>query len=96
MKSKAHPFPSTAQKMMGWSCFFRVVLVLALLVLPSFSHGHGISRKVIERYGFGDSSVKLEETAGNSRGMYELDYELDPKPNTNPKTGFIYSPPPQG
>ncbi|KAJ6734724.1 PROTEIN putative-RELATED [Salix purpurea] len=60
----------------------RVVLVLALLVLPSFSHGHGI--------------IKLEETAGNSRGMYELDYELDPKPNTNPKTGFIYSPPPQG
>ncbi|KAJ6734725.1 hypothetical protein OIU79_001900 [Salix purpurea] len=53
MKSKAHPFPSTAQKMMGWSCFFRVVLVLALLVLPSFSHGHGISRKVIETYEFG-------------------------------------------
>jgi hypothetical protein len=34
-----------------------------------------------------------QETAGKSRGMYELDYDLDPKPNTNPKTGYIYSPP---
>jgi hypothetical protein len=28
--------------------------------------------------------------------MYELDYDLDPKPNTNPKTGYIYTPTPQG
>jgi len=37
-----------------------------------------------------------QESAGNSRGMYELDYDLDPKPNTNPKTGYIYTPTPQG
>ncbi|KAJ6866831.1 hypothetical protein NC652_038158 [Populus alba x Populus x berolinensis] len=91
MKSEANPFPRTVQEMMGWSCSFRVVLVLALLALPGFSHG--FSRKVIETYELGDSSVELEETAGKSRGMYELDYDLDPKPNTNPKTGYIYSPP---
>ncbi|KAJ6936520.1 hypothetical protein NC652_011277 [Populus alba x Populus x berolinensis] len=96
MKSKAYPFPRTVQKMMGWSCFLRVLLVLALLVLPSFSHGRGFGRKVIETFEFGDSSIELEESAGNSRGMYALDYDLDPKPNTNPKTGYIYTPPPQG
>ncbi|KAL9354704.1 hypothetical protein Peur_052674 [Populus x canadensis] len=82
--------------MMGWSCFLRVLLVLALLVLPSFSHGRGFGRKVIETFEFGDSSVELEESAGNSRGTYELDYDLNPKPNTNPKTGYIYTPTPQG
>jgi len=37
-----------------------------------------------------------QESAGNSRGTYELDYDLNPKPNTNPKTGYIYTPTPQG
>ncbi|KAF2299440.1 hypothetical protein GH714_031956 [Hevea brasiliensis] len=40
----------------------------------------------------GDSS----ETGGKSREIMEelLDYQLDPGPNTNPKTGLILAPPP--
>lgn len=39
----------------------------------------------------------LQETAGKSREMVEvLDYQLDPVPNTNPKTGNIYGPPSPG
>ncbi|EEF30529.1 conserved hypothetical protein [Ricinus communis] len=77
---------------MGRFCFLRVILVLALLALSS-SHG----RKVMETVDVGDSYVQPEEIAGNSREMIEvLDYQLDPGPNTNPKTGFIYGPPPQG
>jgi len=40
-----------------------------------------------------DSGVQMEETVGESREMMEvMDYK-DPGPNTNPKTGYVFSPP---
>ncbi|KAJ9147610.1 hypothetical protein P3X46_029748 [Hevea brasiliensis] len=81
---------------MDRSCFLRVLLVFVLLALFV---SHGFSRKVMKTAEIGgDSSDQAEETGGKSREMIEevLDYQLDPGPNTNPKTGFIFGPPPHG
>ncbi|OAY56857.2 hypothetical protein MANES_02G047166v8 [Manihot esculenta] len=80
---------------MGRSCFLRVLLVLALLALTV---SQGFSRKVMETAeAGGDSLVQAEEIGGKSREVVAvMDYQLDPGPNTNPKTGFIFGPPPQG
>ncbi|KAJ8775090.1 hypothetical protein K2173_020094 [Erythroxylum novogranatense] len=79
---------------MGRSCFLKLLLVLALLLL-SISHGFG--RKIlIDTVDVGDSSVPEQEASAIDRKMIEvLDYQ-DPKPNTNPRTGFIYGPSPRG
>ncbi|KAJ7970997.1 Serrate RNA effector molecule like [Quillaja saponaria] len=73
------------------SSFHMVLLVLSLLVL-SFTHGLG--RKLTEIDEHKDSSTAVE-TAGISKetvGM--MDYD-EPQPNTNPKNGYIISPPPR-
>lgn len=44
-----------------------------------------------------NSLFGLQEIGGKSREVVAvMDYQLDPGPNTNPKTGFIFGPPPQG
>ncbi|WCJ25680.1 hypothetical protein M5689_007548 [Euphorbia peplus] len=81
---------------MGRSSFLHLLLLFALL---SISFHHGFGRKLMmETLEVGDSSIKAEEIEGKSREMMMegLDYNLDPEPNTNPKTGFIYGPPPRG
>ncbi|KAE8021702.1 hypothetical protein FH972_007572 [Carpinus fangiana] len=75
---------------MGRFCFLRILLLSSLLVL-CFSHGFG--SKVMETVQHEDSGVQVEETVGESREMTEvMDYQ-DPGPNTNPKNGYIFSPP---
>ncbi|KAK9271741.1 hypothetical protein L1049_002104 [Liquidambar formosana] len=79
--------------MMGRSSFLTVLLVSALLILSS---SHGFGRKVMATVEHEDSTVLLEETEGKPREMIEsMDYK-DPGPNTNPKAGYMFSPPPQG
>ncbi|KAJ8749873.1 hypothetical protein K2173_013788 [Erythroxylum novogranatense] len=79
---------------MGRSCSLRFLLVFAILVL-SISNGFG-RKMMIETADVVDSSVQAEETAGKLRKMIEmLDYQ-DPQPNTNPRTGYVYVPSPQG
>ena len=42
------------------------------------------------------STVLVKESAGKARVMIQMmDYE-EPVPNTNPKSGYYLSPPPQG
>ncbi|KAK7819478.1 uncharacterized protein LOC111988955 [Quercus suber] len=77
---------------MGRSCFLKILLVSSLLVL-FFSHGFG--RKVMETVEHEDNStVQGEETIGKSREIAEVMDYSDPGPNTNPKAGYILSPPP--
>ncbi|KAK9272610.1 hypothetical protein L1049_002985 [Liquidambar formosana] len=78
---------------MGRSSFLTVLLVSALLILSS---SRGFGRKVMATVEFEDSTVPLEETAGKPREMIEsMDYK-DPGPNTNPRAGYMFSPPPHG
>ncbi|KAK8710144.1 hypothetical protein V6N13_145483 [Hibiscus sabdariffa] len=70
---------------MGGSWFLK--LLLSMLLLLSFPQGHG--RKVLEA-AVGFSAEEFAE----SRGMAEMMDYKDPGPNTNPKAGFIISPPP--
>ncbi|KAK8586835.1 hypothetical protein V6N12_021359 [Hibiscus sabdariffa] len=74
---------------MGRSWFLKLLL-LSMLLLLSFPQGHG--RKVSEAVGF-EELISAEEFA-ESRGMAEMMDYKDPGPNTNPKAGFIISPPP--
>uniref|UniRef100_A0A2N9I673 Uncharacterized protein n=2 Tax=Fagus sylvatica TaxID=28930 RepID=A0A2N9I673_FAGSY len=81
------------QEIMGRSCFLRILLVSSLLVL-FFSHGFG--RKVMETVEDEDNStVQGEEAIGKSRELIEVMDYSDPGPNTNPRTGYILSPPPR-
>ncbi|XP_041004487.1 uncharacterized protein LOC121249761 isoform X1 [Juglans microcarpa x Juglans regia] len=79
---------------MGRSCFLNILLVSSLLVL-CFSH-EGFGRKVMETVEHEDSTFRVEEsTVGKSRMMIEVMDYSDPGPNTNPRSGYIFSPPPQ-
>ncbi|CBI22235.3 hypothetical protein AAG906_019793 [Vitis piasezkii] len=79
---------------MGRSCFLRALFLSALLLLSS---SHGFGRKAMESFELKDSStVLVKESAGKARVMIQMmDYE-EPVPNTNPKSGYYLSPPPQG
>ncbi|EOY03488.1 Uncharacterized protein TCM_018578 [Theobroma cacao] len=50
----------------------------------------------METVEFEESTAQSEEFAGTSREMIEIMDYKDPGPNINPKTGYIFSPPPQG
>ncbi|XWS44316.1 hypothetical protein CRYUN_Cryun15aG0034700 [Craigia yunnanensis] len=78
---------------MGRSWFIKLLLLSMLLVL-SFSQGFG--RKVMETVEFEESTAQLEEFAETSREMIEIMDYKDPGPNINPKTGYIFTPPPHG
>ncbi|KAK1552527.1 hypothetical protein Q3G72_018770 [Acer saccharum] len=77
---------------MGRPCFNKL-LIFSVLLLLCFSHGFG--RQLMVTGEFEDSStVQVQEARGESREMIEvMDYK-DPGPNTNPKAGYIFSPPP--
>ncbi|XVE83763.1 hypothetical protein DITRI_Ditri16bG0112700 [Diplodiscus trichospermus] len=80
---------------MGRSSFLKLILLSMVLIL-SFSRGFGTKiMGTVDQ--FEESTAQLqEEFAGTSREMIEvMDYK-DPGPNTNPKTGYILGPPPQG
>ncbi|KAL4386992.1 hypothetical protein GQ457_09G009400 [Hibiscus cannabinus] len=81
---------------MGRSCFLNLLL-LSLLFLLSFSRGQGFcTRKLMETVDqFEESTALLQESAETSREMIEIMDYKDPGPNVNPKTGYIFSPPPQ-
>ncbi|KAG8481672.1 hypothetical protein CXB51_026581 [Gossypium anomalum] len=79
---------------MGRSCFLNLLL-LSMLLLLSFSQGFSI-RKMMETVEFEESAGQLEENADTSREMIEIMDYKDPGPNVNPRTGYIFSPPPQG
>ncbi|KAK8663993.1 hypothetical protein V6N13_083798 [Hibiscus sabdariffa] len=81
---------------MGRSCFLKLLL-LSLLLLLSFSRGQGFcARKLMETVDqFEESTALLQESAETSREMIEIMDYKDPGPNVNPKTGYIFSPPPQ-
>ncbi|MBA0869970.1 hypothetical protein Goshw_005930 [Gossypium schwendimanii] len=79
---------------MGRSCFL-YLLLLSMLLLLSFSQGFSI-RKMMETVAFEESPAQLEEKADTSREMIEIMDYKDPGPNVNPRTGYIFSPPPQG
>ncbi|KAG4179315.1 hypothetical protein ERO13_A10G100200v2 [Gossypium hirsutum] len=80
---------------MGRSCFLNLLL-LSMLLLLSFSQGFSI-RKMMETVEFEESTAQLEqENADTSREMIEIMDYKDPGPNVNPRTGYIFSPPPQG
>ncbi|KAL9427312.1 hypothetical protein AB3S75_029492 [Citrus x aurantiifolia] len=74
---------------MGRFCFYKLLLVSVLLLL---SLPHGFSRQLKESVEFEDSTVHVQEAGAEPREM--MDYK-DPGPNTNPKSGFMLSPPPQ-
>ncbi|GMJ08806.1 hypothetical protein HRI_004549800 [Hibiscus trionum] len=77
---------------MGRSCFLKSLLVSMLLLL-SFSQDQGFcTRKLMEAVEFENSTAQLEESAGT---MIEIMDYKDPEPNVNPKTGYIFNPPPQ-
>ncbi|XVE68160.1 hypothetical protein DITRI_Ditri09bG0046600 [Diplodiscus trichospermus] len=78
---------------MGRSWFLKLLLLSILLIL-SLSQGFG--RKVMETVVFEESTAEIEEFADTSREMIEIMDYKDPGPNINPKTGYIFSPPPQG
>ncbi|XP_062106638.1 uncharacterized protein LOC133817979 [Humulus lupulus] len=76
--------------MMGRACFPTILLV-SFLMLLFFSHGFGRSLRTE------DSSVEVKEESGGvkAREMVEtMDY-AEPEPNTNPRAGYIFSPPPK-
>ncbi|XWS30247.1 hypothetical protein CRYUN_Cryun24cG0100100 [Craigia yunnanensis] len=78
---------------MGRSWFLK--LLLSMLLIIFFSQGFG--RKVMETVEFEESTAQLErEFADTSREIIEIMDYKDPGPNINPKTGYIFSPPPQG
>ncbi|XP_044467666.1 uncharacterized protein LOC123197423 [Mangifera indica] len=81
--------------MMGRFCFSRVLLLSVLLAL-FFSHGFG--RLLMETAEFEDSTVEFEEAeiGGETRELIELMDYKPTGPNTNPKTGYIFSPPSLG
>ncbi|KAB2061731.1 hypothetical protein ES319_A10G105900v1 [Gossypium barbadense] len=79
---------------MGRSCFLNLLL-LSMLLLLSFSQGFSI-REMMETVEFEESTAQLEENADTSREMIEIMDYKDPGPNVNPRTGYIFSPPPQG
>ncbi|XWS32881.1 hypothetical protein CRYUN_Cryun22dG0028600 [Craigia yunnanensis] len=77
---------------MGRSWFLKLLLLSMLVVLYS----QGFGRKVMETVEFEESTAQLEEFADTSREMIEIMDYKDPGPNVNPKTGYIFSPPPPG
>ncbi|KAL5805585.1 hypothetical protein ACOSQ4_028318 [Xanthoceras sorbifolium] len=77
---------------MGWSCFNKLLPFSLLLLLCFFSHGFG--RQLMETVDFEASSVQVKEGGGESREMMEVSDYNDPGPNTNPRAGYIFSPPP--
>ncbi|ESR44408.1 hypothetical protein CICLE_v10013233mg [Citrus x clementina] len=80
---------------MGRFCFYKLLLVSVLLLL-SLPHGStGFSRQLKESVEFEDSTVHVQEAGAEPREMMELMDYKDPGPNTNPKSGFMLSPPPQ-
>ncbi|KAI3408023.1 Pectinesterase [Psidium guajava] len=76
---------------MGRSSFLAGLLVSSLLLL-SFSHGFG--RKLMQNVNRGDFPVELAENGGKWRKMVGVMDYSDPEPNTNPRSGFLLSPPP--
>ncbi|KAF8378690.1 hypothetical protein HHK36_030039 [Tetracentron sinense] len=76
---------------MGRSYFLTVLVISALLALSS---SQGLDRKVMTTFEEEDSTVLLEENREKAREMMEvMDYK-DPGANTNPKNGYMLSPPP--
>ncbi|KAJ7974393.1 Calmegin [Quillaja saponaria] len=72
------------------SCFLSVLLVSSLLVL-SFSHGSGrILTETVEH----ENSAALENARNSKEMIGMMDYD-QPEPNTNPRNGYIFGPPPQ-
>ncbi|KAB2056038.1 hypothetical protein ES319_A11G077200v1 [Gossypium barbadense] len=79
---------------MGGSWFLKLLLISMLFIL-SFSQGLG--RKWMENnVELQDYSVQLEqEYAERAREMIEIMDYKEPGPNTNPRTSYIFGPPPQ-
>ncbi|OVA09827.1 hypothetical protein BVC80_1753g22 [Macleaya cordata] len=75
---------------MGRSYFLRFLLFSAVLAL-CLSQGFG--RKLMELENE-DSAVLLEENTGKARKMIEVMDYTDPEANTNPRTGYLFTPPP--
>ncbi|CAN6572033.1 unnamed protein product [Malus baccata var. baccata] len=78
---------------MGRHWILRFLVVSCLLAL-CFSHGFG--RKLVETAEHGDDSSVLvsRENHGKSRKMNTMMDYADPEPNVNPRTGYIFTPPP--
>ncbi|GLU11076.1 hypothetical protein SLE2022_278460 [Rubroshorea leprosula] len=75
--------------------FVRALLVSVLLV---FSFSQGFGRKAMETdVQYEQVTAQMEEVPGVSpREMTELMDYSETGPNTNPRTGYIFTPPPQG
>ncbi|PON96377.1 hypothetical protein TorRG33x02_079660 [Trema orientale] len=81
---------------MGRRCFPTILLV-SFFVLLFFSHGFGRrSLKTVEGHQEESySSVEVKENGGvKSREMIEVTDYSEPEPNTNPRAGYIFTPPP--
>ncbi|KAK8479484.1 hypothetical protein V6N13_021087 [Hibiscus sabdariffa] len=78
---------------MGRSWFLQLILLSMLLILSSTSQGFG--RILMDNVEIEESTAQLEEFADRSREMIEIMDYKDPGPNTNPRTGYIFCPPPQ-
>ncbi|TYG44215.1 hypothetical protein ES288_D11G080100v1 [Gossypium darwinii] len=78
---------------MGGSWFLKLLLLSMLFI---FSFSQGLGRKWMENnVEFQDYSVQLEEFAEKAREMMEIMDYKEPGPNTNPRTSYIFGPPPQ-
>ncbi|GLU11073.1 hypothetical protein SLE2022_278430 [Rubroshorea leprosula] len=80
---------------MGRLRFVRALLVSVLLV---FSFSQGFGRKAMETdVEYEQVTAQIEEVPGLlPREMTELMDYSETGPNTNPRTGYIFTPPPQG
>ncbi|KAK8711082.1 hypothetical protein V6N13_146382 [Hibiscus sabdariffa] len=78
---------------MGCSWFLRLLLLSMLLNLI-LSVSQGMGRNMVENVELEESSAQME-FADTSRGMIEIMDYKEPGPNTNPRTAFIFCPPPQ-
>ncbi|KAJ4707431.1 Serrate RNA effector molecule like [Melia azedarach] len=68
-----------------------------LLIVTLFCQLSGFGRKPMERtVEVQDATVHIQEAGAEAREMIELMDYKEPGPNTNPKAGYPFSPPPQG
>ncbi|KAI4346613.1 hypothetical protein L6164_007494 [Bauhinia variegata] len=75
---------------MGHSRFVSILLLSSLLCL-TFTHGFG--RVLMETADHPHLTAGADEIVGKSRLMIEVMDYADPEPNTNPRSGYIVSPP---
>ncbi|TYG44216.1 hypothetical protein ES288_D11G080200v1 [Gossypium darwinii] len=77
-------------------CCFVFLLFLSIFTLCFVFRCLGLSGKWMENHvEFREYNVQLEEFAERGREMIEIMDYKEPGPNTNPRSSYIFGPPPQ-